>query len=184
VRIIRGFLKSRRFSPPKKFPSRPTTDFAKEGLFNVLENSVSLYNLEILDLCAGTGNISYEFASREAGKITAVEHNFNCVRFIQQMTREHKLEGAISVFKSDVRDFVRRTEKKFDLIFLDPPYEVEFYHELVNTIFERNVLKENGLLVVEHGKKTSFSEFPTFEKEKVYGNVHFSFLKHPAYENA
>jgi len=98
VRIIRGFLKSRRFSPPKNFPSRPTTDFAKEGLFNVLENSFSLYNLGILDLCAGTGNISCEFASREAGKITAVEHNFNCVRFIQQMTREHKLEEALSLF--------------------------------------------------------------------------------------
>jgi len=183
VRIIRGFLKARRFSPPKNFPSRPTTDFAKEGLFNVLENSVSLYKLEILDLCAGTGNISYEFASREAGNITSVEQNFYCVRFMQQMIKEHKLEQVMHVFKSDVRDFVRKSEKSHDLIFFDPPYEVEFYHDLISTIFERNILKENGLLVVEHGKKTSFANYPSFEKEKVYGNVHFSFLKHPSYEN-
>ncbi len=183
MRIIRGFLKSRRFSPPKNFPSRPTTDFAKEGLFNVLENSVSLYDLDILDLCAGTGNISYEFASREAGRITSVEQNYNCVRFINSMIKEHKLDQVMQVFKSDVRDFVKKTEKKFDLIFVDPPYEVDFYHELVNTIFERCLLKENGLLVVEHGNKTSFSEYPTFEKEKVYGNVHFSFLHNSTDEN-
>ena len=176
MRIIRGFLKSRRFTPPKNFPSRPTTDFAKEGLFNVLENSIALTDLEILDLCAGTGNISYEFASREAGKITAVDTNYNCCKFINQMVTEHNLKESIIVIKSDIRDFVRRSEKKYDLIFVDPPYEIAFYHELVNDIFERKLLKPGGLLIVEHGKKTDLSSHKEFDKVKNYGNVNFSFL--------
>lgn len=176
MRIVRGFLKSKRFSPPKNFPSRPTTDFAKEGLFNVLENAIQLTDLRILDLCAGTGNISLEFASREAGLITSVDTNYNCCRFIQKMIDEHNLNAVMNVVKSDVRDFVRRCDSKFDLIFLDPPYEISFYDELVTLIFERNLLNSDGILIVEHGKKTDFSNHPNFEKLKNYGNVNFSFF--------
>jgi 16S rRNA (guanine(966)-N(2))-methyltransferase RsmD len=176
VRIVRGFLKSKRFSPPKNFPSRPTTDFAKEGLFNVLENAIELSELKILDLCAGTGNISLEFASREAGTITSVDTNFNCCRFIQKMIDENNLNQVMNVVKGDVRDFVRRCDQKYDLIFMDPPYEISFYDELIGLIFERNLLLLDGLLVVEHGKKTDFSNHPNFERVKNYGNVNFSFF--------
>ena len=176
MRIIRGFLKSRRFTPPKNFPSRPTTDYAKEGLFNVLENSFSLQNLEILDLCAGTGNISYEFASREAGNIITVDTNYNCCKFIQNMVSEHNLGDAIQVVKSDIRDYIRRCERKFDLIFADPPYEISFYEEFVTDILSKNMLHENGVLIVEHGKQTNLSHLLGYDKTKNYGNVNFSFF--------
>ena len=177
MRIVRGFLKSKRFTPPKNFPSRPTTDFAKEGLFNVLENAVDLSELKILDLCAGTGNISLEFASREAGMITSVDTNYNCCRFIQKMIDENNLNQVMNVVKADVRDYVRRCEQTYDLIFMDPPYEISFYDDLIALIFERNLLKtEEGLLVVEHGKKTDFSDHPNFERVKNYGSVNFSFF--------
>ena len=176
MRIIRGTLKSRRFSIPKNFPSRPTTDFAKEGLFNILENTFSLHDLDILDLCAGTGNITYEFASREAGKILAVDTNYNCCKFIHKMVSENNLEETVSVLKSDIRDFVRKTERKFDLIFLDPPYESTFYEEIITAIYERSLLQEGGLLVVEHSKRKDLSHMPYFAKVKDYGGVSFSFF--------
>jgi len=176
LRIIRGTLKSRRFSIPKNFPSRPTTDFAKEGLFNILENTFALQQLSILDLCAGTGNISYEFASRESGTILAVDSNYNCCKFIQKMVSEHNLQETVSVLKSDVRDFVRKTERTFDLIFLDPPYESTIYEEVILAIQERELLNEGGLLIAEHSKRKDISHLPHFEKVKDYGGVSFSFF--------
>ena len=176
MRIIRGKLKSRRFSIPKNFPSRPTTDFGKEGLFNILENTFSLQDLAILDLCAGTGNITYEFASREAGKILAVDTNYNCCKFIQKMVSENDLSDDVSVLKSDIRDFVRKTERTFDLIFMDPPYESLIYEEVITTIFERKLLNEDGILVVEHSKRKDLSHMPHFDKTKDYGGVSFSFF--------
>jgi 16S rRNA (guanine966-N2)-methyltransferase len=179
VRIIRGILKSRRFSVPKGFPSRPTTDFAKEGIFNILENRFSLYNLSILDLCAGTGNISLEFASREAGTITAVDKHYSCVRFIQQQIELHQLEKTMAVYKADVRDFLRKTLQQYDIIFADPPYDVQFHHELVELIFERNLLKPYGLCVIEHGRQTDLSQLPHFIEKRNFGNVYFSFFRLP-----
>lgn len=177
MRIIRGKLKSRRFATPKKFPSRPTTDYAKEGLFNVLENMYSLEDLDILDLCAGTGNISMEFASREAGKITAVDTNYNCVSFIQKMVTENNLGGEVQVFKADVRDFLRKCDKTFDIIFADPPFDVTFHHLLVEEIFSKNLLKQNGLCIIEHGKQTNLSTLVNFYSVRNFGNVYFSFFK-------
>ncbi|TNE55947.1 MAG: methyltransferase domain-containing protein [Bacteroidetes bacterium] len=180
MRIIRGKLKSRRFSPPKKFPSRPTTDFAKEGLFNMLENQWDLASgqLEILDLCAGTGNISLEFASREAGHIEAVDSNYHCVKFIQQMIRENGLEEVIQVYKADIRDFVRRSTKSYDLIFADPPYAASFYEELRDNILEGNLLKPEGMCIIEHGKQSDLSQHPKYQQTRKFGNVHFSFFAH------
>ena len=176
MRIIRGILKSRRFSAPKGFPSRPTTDYAKEGLFNVLENRYSLIDLDILDLCAGTGNITLEFASRESGRITAVDQNFNCVKFIKNLVKEVEMESVIEVFRADVRDFVKKTGKTFDLIFADPPYDSPIHAGLVETIFERNLLHKNGIVIIEHGRHTDLSVFPQYDQTKQYGNVYFSFL--------
>ncbi len=179
MRIIRGILKSRRFSAPKGFPSRPTTDFAKEGLFNVLENKFSLIDLQILDLCAGTGNITLEFASRESGHITAVDQNFNCVKFIKELVKKVELEDKIDVFRADVRDYVKKTNLTFDLIFTDPPYDSPIHLELIEAVFARNLLKKGGLMIVEHGRQTKLETFPTFQFTKKYGNVYFSFFSIP-----
>src|SRR5690606_13244780 len=143
----------------------------KEGLFNILENKFSLYNLEILDLCAGTGNISLEFASREAGRITAVDTNYNCVRFIQKMIAENDLKNDIKAIKADVRDYLRRCEVQFDLIFADPPYDIVFHREIVDLIFEKSILKENGLAIIEHGRHTDLTEHPNYSETRSYGNV-------------
>jgi len=176
LRIIRGILKSRRFSAPKGFPSRPTTDFAKEGLFNVLENKFSLVDLKILDLCAGTGNISLEFASREAGHITSVDQNFNCVKFIKNLVKEVGLEEVMEVHRADVRDFLRKTGNTYDLIFSDPPYDATIHASLVEAIFERKLLNEDGLVIIEHGRRTDLTQFPQYDETRSYGNVYFSFL--------
>lgn len=176
MRINRGKLKSRRFSVPKSFPSRPTTDFAKEGLFNVLENRISLHDLRILDLCAGTGNISFEFASREAGKIIAVDKNYNCVKFISSLSKELEVADDIDVIKSDVVQFVKQTGLTFDLIFADPPYAEKFHRELADVVFERNLLSDFGWLIIEHGRDTNLTEHPNYVDQKRYGNVYFSFF--------
>jgi 16S rRNA (guanine(966)-N(2))-methyltransferase RsmD len=177
VRIISGFLKARRFSIPKSFPSRPTTDFAKEGLFNVLEHQMSLFDLEILDLCAGTGNISFEFISREAGKVTAVDSNSNCLRYILKNAIDFKINEEIETIKSDILAFLKRTDRTFDLIFADPPYEYQFHAEIAQIVFERKLLNENGLLIIEHGRHTKLTELPNFELVRTYGNVYFSFFR-------
>lgn len=176
MRIVRGKLKSRRFSVPKNFPSRPTTDFAKEGLFNVIENRFSLIDFCILDLCAGTGNITFEFLSREAGKVTAVDKDFFCCKFIRSNAKTFEVEEDLEVLKMDIIQYLLKTDKKFDLIFSDPPYHLTFHDEIVKLVFERNLLKPNGLLIIEHGKQTDISQFDTYEKTRNFGNVYFSFF--------
>ncbi|MCE3295108.1 MAG: hypothetical protein K0R65_822 [Crocinitomicaceae bacterium] len=162
---------------PKNFPSRPTTDFAKEGLFNILEHQFSLQDLKILDLCAGTGNISLEFASRQAGHVTSVDMNYNCVRFIRGLITEHQLENEMDVMKADVRDYLRKTDKQFDLVFADPPYDANFHAEIVKLVFEHKRLTEDGLCIIEHGRQTDLSQLENFVEKRNFGNVHFSFFK-------
>ena len=178
MRIINGKLKRYRFAPPKGFPSRPTTDFAKEGLFNILENKLALVDLEILDLYAGTGNISFEFASREAGNITAVDKNFKCTRFIKQFAKEFKLEDTFHVIKSDVIQFIENQSKSYDIIFADPPFEDKVHNELVIKIMEGSLLKEDGLFILEHSKHNPLAEHKDFLSSRKYGGVIFSFFKH------
>ena len=176
MRIIRGKLKSQRFSAPKGFPSRPTTDFAKEGLFNMIENRYSLLNLDILDLCAGTGNISLEFASREAGFITSVDQNFRCVKFIQELTKKHNLENVIEVWKMECVKFLKKTNKTFDIIFTDPPFALTIHDQIHEQVFSRNLLNDNGVLIIEHGRETNFENMEHFQFIRKYGNVYFSFF--------
>lgn len=176
MRVIRGILKTKKISVPKNFPSRPTTDFAKEGLFNVLENRFDFEELELLDLCSGTGNISFEWLSREAGSVVAVDTNSNAVHHIRALAKEFELTKKIQVIQSDVLKFLVKNEKQFDLIFADPPYELKIQEDIVKLVFERNMLKEDGLLIVEHGKRMDLSHLPHFELRKTYGNVIFSFF--------
>lgn len=177
MRIIRGRFKTRRYSIPKSFPSRPTTDFAKEGLFNVLDHMQTMDGLNILDLCAGTGNISFEFLSREAGTLTSVDKNYNCVKHIQMLAKSFDCEDEIMVVKSDILKFLKQTSAKYDLIFADPPYEYEHYDQIHEIVWERDLLTEGGMLILEHSKRTSLESRPHFLFSRKYGNVHFSFFQ-------
>lgn len=177
MRIIRGKFKTRKLGLPKGFPSRPTTDFAKEGLFNVLEHQFYLEDMNILDLCAGTGSISLEFLSREAGKVVAVDKNYNCVRHIIQMGKKYDCLGDLTVIKSEMLKFLRKTADTFDIILADPPYAYEHHEEIANIVFERNLLKEDGVLIIEHAKETKLETITQFDILRTYGNVNFSFFK-------
>ena len=176
MRIIRGILKTKKITVPKGFPSRPTTDFAKEGLFNMLENRIDLVDLKLLDLCAGTGNISFEWLSREAGQAVAVDGNFKVTRHIRSLLKSFELEDQMQVVHSDVVKYLEKTTEKFDLIFADPPYEVKFHADIVRLAFERELLTENGFVIIEHGKRTDLSQLPNYEMSRGYGNVVFSFF--------
>ncbi|MCO5259257.1 MAG: 16S rRNA (guanine(966)-N(2))-methyltransferase RsmD [Crocinitomicaceae bacterium] len=176
MRIIRGILKTKKITVPKSFPSRPTTDFAKEGLFNILENRFDFINLDLLDVCAGTGNISFEWLSREAGNVVAVDANYNVTKHIRSLAKDFGMLDAIQVIHSDGIKFLEKCDQKFDVIFADPPYEVKFHEQIVQLVNEKKLLKEDGLLIVEHGKRTDLSHLKGFEFARGYGNVVFSFF--------
>lgn len=135
--------------------------------------------MEILDLCAGTGNISFEFISREAGTVTAVDSNTNCLRYIQKSAAELGIKDELETVKSDILAYLKRTDRTFDLIFADPPYDYKFHAEIAQIVFERNLLKENGLLIIEHGRQTDLHEITQFDFCRTYGNVYFSFFEKP-----
>jgi 16S rRNA (guanine966-N2)-methyltransferase len=177
VRVISGKFKSRRFSVPKGFPSRPTTDFAKEGLFNLLENRLDLDGVEVLDLFAGTGNIGLEFLSRGAQKVTAVDQNFKCVRHIFALSKQLDIASNLDVVKSECLQFVSSTKGTFDIVFADPPYDYKGHHTLYEEILKNHLAKNDGLVIIEHGRQTSFDKVEGFMFLKTYGNVYFSFLK-------
>ncbi len=176
MRIIRGRFKTRRYTAPKGFPSRPTTDFAKEGLFNILENQLSFGELKILDLCAGTGNISFEFLSREAGQVTAVDNNFKCIGHIKHMAEHYDCKNEIRIVKSDIIKFLSTCEEQYDLIFADPPYNFDRYEAIAEEVFNRGLLANEGTLIIEHGKETDLQNITHFAFLRKFGNVQFSFF--------
>lgn len=175
MRIISGKYKGRRISPPKNLPVRPTTDMSKESLFNILNNRLDLEGIKVLDLFAGTGNISYEFGSRGAASITAVDEDFGCIKFIKQTAQEFDFN--IQATKSPVKKFLQGNKAAYDIIFADPPYHMEqkLFEELVHLIFENNALAESGLLIIEHSKHTKMDHLPNFSFDKKYGGSVFSF---------
>ncbi len=176
MRIIRGLFKGKKIIAPGNLPVRPTTDFAKESLFNILENNIELQDLKILDLFSGTGNIAYEFASREAAHITCVDINFHCVSFIQKTTQLLDLHN-VKVVKQDVFRYLKTTNDTFDMIFADPPYALEGIAEIPGLIFDKKLLKASGWLVLEHDDNSDFSSHAKFLFHKVYGKVNFSFFQ-------
>lgn len=177
MRIVRGIYKARRFSPPKSFPSRPTTDFAKEGIFNVIENRIDLLNLNILDLCAGTGNISIEFLSREAGTVTSVDKDSICTTYMYKLHKELEIGDEWRIVRMEVRAFLEKTKDTYDLIFADPPYAMDFHPTIVKRVFEHGLLNEKGMLIIEHGKQTDLSMLDGFVEVRNFGNVFFSFFQ-------
>lgn len=177
MRIISGKNKGKRLVAPAKLPVRPTTDFAKEALFNILNNDYYFDEISVLDLFSGTGNISYEFASRGSQNIISVDNHSGCIQFISKTANE--LEYPISAYKSDVYDFLKRTNQTFDIIFADPPYDfsLEKFTEIVHLVFERELLNENGVLIIEHSKHTDIEEVSCFSYAKRYGGSVFSFFE-------
>ena len=182
MRIISGTLKGRRFSPPPGFKARPTTDYAKENLFNVLNNMVDFEEIKVLDLFAGTGSISFEFVSRGCKNITSLELNFKHFQFIQKTCKELNLDKVMRVIKSDVFRFVEKTSDKYDIIFADPPFDLEKASELPDTIIGRELLNEGGMFILEHSDKISYSHHPYYVETRDYGKVNFSFFS-PAHNN-
>ncbi len=177
MRIISGKNKGRRIQAPKNLPVRPTTDMAKESLFNILRNHYHLEGLSVLDLFAGTGNIAYEFCSRGAEKVMAVDGNIHCIKFITKTSED--LDFPLEVVKSDVYKFLEKSPFQFDIIFADPPYDFEEdkFLAIAQMVFERKLLKEEGMLIIEHSKFTSLESHPNFSFSKKYGGNVFSFFE-------
>jgi 16S rRNA (guanine(966)-N(2))-methyltransferase RsmD len=178
MRIIGGKFRSRTFNPGKNFKARPTTDFARENLFNILSNRFDFEDLKVLDLFGGTGSISFEFASRGCEDITCVEQNRMHYLFIHSVIDKLDLKKEVNVIHEDVFRFLQKTDKEFDLIFADPPYDLKRLSELPDLIVDSEILKGEGILILEHGKKNDFSSHPDFSEIRTYGSVHFSFFHH------
>jgi len=179
MRIISGKYKGRRLSAPKKLPVRPTTDMAKEALFNILNNQYYFDDISVLDLFSGTGNISYEFASRGTEQIIAVDSHYGCIKYINETA--DSFDMAIQTIKSDVFKFLEKTTQKHTLIFADPPYDfaVEQFSKIPELVFKNELLDEEGLLIVEHSKHTDISHLEYYSYSKSYGGNMFSFFELP-----
>lgn len=176
MRVISGIYKRRRFDVPKNFKARPTTDFAKENLFNVLSNRIDFEDgLTALDLFAGTGSISIELVSRGCDKVISVEKDPQHYSFICKVMQEVKTDKCLPI-RGDVFKFIASTREKFDFIFADPPYALANLKNIPDLIFEKGLLKEDGLFILEHGKDHSFEEHPHFVEQRQYGSVNFSFF--------
>lgn len=177
MRIVSGKFKGRRFSPPKNLKARPTTDIAKEGLFNILNNQIDFEEISVLDMFAGTGSIGFEFVSRGNKRVLSLELNAINYAFIQKVIKELAIEDAITTLKCDSFKFIENTKSTFDLIFADPPYEHKELENIPDLIFSKNVLNPDGLLILEHPKDKDFQDHPHFVENRRYGHVNFSFFK-------
>ncbi|MGB1241616.1 MAG: RsmD family RNA methyltransferase [Chitinophagales bacterium] len=177
MRIIGGKHKGYRFTPPKKTPARPTTDRAKEALFNILYNTFDFEYTKVLDLFGGTGSLSYEFASRGCKDITLVEIDKGNIRFIHRIVE--KLEFPIRIVQLDVFKFMRTNPLQYDLIFAGPPYPLPNLDSIPDKIFEHNVIAPEGWLVLEHNPKHNFDDHPHFLEKRNYGTTIFSIFEAP-----
>jgi 16S rRNA (guanine(966)-N(2))-methyltransferase RsmD len=179
MRIVGGKYRGRVFTPGKTFKARPTTDMAKESLFNVLQNYIDFEGTKTLDLFSGTGSISYEMASRGSTNVTAVEINPAHIQFIKEVI-EKLGEKNIRIVKSNAFVFAKRIKETFDLIFADPPYDHPQFAEVADLIFKNNLLKPGGIFILEHSGQFDYSKHPNFKELRRYGSVHFSLFESEA----
>ncbi len=180
MRIISGKYKSKRIFAPKNLPVRPTTDMAKEALFNILNNQYYFDEISVLDLFAGIGSISFEFASRGTTNITCIDKDPGCIKFLASIDDELELD--LKLVKSDVYKFLQRdTVQKFDIIFADPPYDFETgkFQNIIDLVFKNKMLQKEGLLIIEHSSQTDLSNNITYKSSKKYGGNMFSFFETP-----
>jgi 16S rRNA (guanine966-N2)-methyltransferase len=176
LRIIGGSFKGRRINPPNDFKARPTTDFAREGLFNILNNRVDFESLNVLDLFAGTGSISYEFASRGASSVHMVEKDFRHVTGIKKIIKELDVDN-LKVIHIDVKAYLRACSVKYDIVFADPPYELKWLPELPDLVTGAGIINADGFFILEHPRDLSFAGHKLFFEHRNYGGVNFSFFK-------
>ena len=174
MRIIGGKYKSHFIPINKKIKARPTTNMAKEALFNILDNKISLNNINVLDIFCGTGNISYEFASRGAGKITSVDNQINAINFVKKQKNHWSMN--IIPIKKNALSFLEFSKDKYDVIFADPPYDFNRLEDIPKIVFERNLLSSNGLLILEHSSQKNFEKSANFMEQRTYSSVNFSFF--------
>lgn len=180
MRVITGKYKGRHFDIPRTFKARPTTDFAKENIFNVLIQYVDLDGAQALDLFAGTGSITLEMLSRGCSQVVSVEMDRDHHRFIQECVKKilpQQAEQGASILRMDVFRFLKSCHQQFDLIFADPPYALPQLPTIPDLVFEKNLLKPDGLFVFEHGKDHDFSQHPHFLEHRAYGSVNFSLFR-------
>ena len=176
MRIISGTHGGRKIFPPTKMPyTRPTTDIAKEGLFNILENNLTISELKTLDLFGGTGCISYELASRGAADLTIIEKDVNMSQFIKNTTNDLGFQN-IKVLKMDVFKFLENCNDSFDLIFAGPPYALTTIDDLPRIILDKKLLNENGWFILEHTPANDYKTFPYYKTQRNYGTTIFSFF--------
>ncbi len=175
MRIISGRFKGRILKAPQKLPVRPTTDQAKEGLFNILHNWYDFDELRVLDLFAGTGNIGYEFWSRGVAHLTSVDQHQGCVNYIKGQYREMEING--EVIRSEAGRFLEKTEGNWDIIFMDPPYGMPGLDHLVSRIFERDLISGHGVAILEHPSQESYTHLEHFSEQRKYGGSIFSIFE-------
>jgi N6-adenine-specific methylase len=174
MRIISGSLKGRRLYPPLNLPVRPTTDMARESLFNILRNRVDFSNTVVCDLFAGTGAISFEFISHGAKQVISVDENAKCIDFIKKTSTEFQVSNLMTV-RNDVFIFLGRSQMKFDIVFADPPYDL-YKLDLLPDLVLKSFLRPEGIFVLEHSKEHSFEQHPNFVEQRHYGKVNFTFF--------
>jgi 16S rRNA (guanine966-N2)-methyltransferase len=178
MRIISGKFRGRRIDPPmKKWPTRPTMDQSREALFNVLANHIDFANLTVLDLFGGTGIVSLEFISRGCSNVLLVERYGPAVNFIKETCLRLQITSELKVIKMDAIRFLNQTKAKYDLIFMDPPYDFPFYEKLVRLVFENDLLNPDALLIIEHDSSVDYSALSRLVDIRKYGESHFSFFK-------
>lgn len=178
MRIISGKYGRRRFSVPSSFNARPTTDFAKENIFNVLTNLIDLEECDALDLFSGTGSIAFELLSRGCKRVTAVEKNNSHAAFIIKVSKELKTNDIHIICGDSFRFLNTAKAESYDFIFADPPYALTDLEKIPSIVLERDLLRAGGIFVMEHPKEYDFSLLPYFSQRRVYGSVNFSvFIK-------
>lgn len=176
MRIVSGKYRGRRLHPPSGLPVRPTTDFAKEGLFNVLNNLIDFESLRVLDLFTGTGSISFEFVSRGASEVTAVDANGKCIDFIRKTAETFGILE-IKPVRSNAFTYLKQGYGRFDLIFADPPYDLEGIADLPDLVMQSGLLAPEGCFIMEHSARLKYETHPCFEQKRVYGSVNFTFFR-------
>ena len=178
MRIIRGKYGRRRFDVPSNITARPTTDFARENIFNVLENIIDFEGTQALDLFAGTGAISFEFLSRGCAGVTCVEKCATQFNFIKKVKEQLK-DDNLTMIRGDVFRFIETAARKYDIIFADPPYNLPNFAEVPERILASKMLKSDTIVVIEHSKNYDFSHLPHFSEHRTYGSVNFSIFQIP-----
>ena len=173
MRIISGNHRGKKIVAPENLPVRPTTDFAKESLFNILNNYFYFDSIEVLDLFAGTGNISYEFAARGAAKVVAVDNCELCTNFIDRTAKSLAFDN-LKVTRIDAMKYLAQCKQQFNVIFADPPYDWNKYDAIPQLVFENDLLCKDGFLVLEHALEINFQEHPKFYQQRHYGKVNFT----------